>query len=249
VANEIYTTTRDGLAALVSRQVAEGVLRRAASADGIDPDVVDARTMSRLLRGRVRRTLERTLPRRGVRRHLAAIDARIAHLGASQASVPAADTSEPSFAEPLLAEPLLAEPLLAEPLPPPSPRPVAATPPSRPPVASRPRRAGRAPALPPDAVLDRLERLDAVRQWIWTTEDGRVEARGAGPDAERARRLLAPIVTVLERADAVRSVHVQHGHGHVLVGRAPEATFTVAGDLDVNLGAIYAAFRALKEEP
>lgn len=239
MANEIYTTTRDGLAALVSRQVADGVLRRAASADGIDPDVVDARTMSRLLRGRVRRTLERTLPRRGVRRHLAAIDARIAQLGASQASVPAAETSEPP----------LAEPLLAEPLPPPSPLPVAAKPPSRPPVASRPRHTGRAPALPPDAVLDRLERLDAVRQWIWTTEDGRVEARGAGPDAERARRLLAPIVTVLERADAVRSVHVQHGHGHVLVGRAPEATFTVAGDLDVNLGAIYAAFRALKEEP
>jgi len=217
VANEIYTTTRDGLAVLVSRQVADGVLQRAVTAAGVDSDVVDARTMSRLLRGRVRRTLERTLPRAGVRRQLAELDARIARLDA--------------------ARPVAAPP----PPPPPIETPVTAPPPPRP--------AAEAPALPPEAMLERLGRLDAVRQWIWAPDGKRAVARGAGPEAERARRLLAPIVTVLGRAGAVRSVHVQHGHGHVLVGRTAGATFAVAADLDVNLGAVYATFRALKEEP
>jgi UDP:flavonoid glycosyltransferase YjiC (YdhE family) len=217
VANEIYTTTRDGLAVLVSRQVADGVLQRAVTAAGLDPDVVDARAMSRLLRGRVRRTLERTLPRAGVRRQLAQLDARIARLDA-------------------------APPPPVVPSTPPAPPPGAPPPPPTRPTAE-------APALPPEAMLERLGRLDAVRQWIWLPDGKRPVARGVGPEAERARQLLAPIVTVLGRSGAVRSVHVQHGHGHVLVGRAAGATFAVAADLDVNLGAVYATFRALKEEP
>ena len=230
MANEIYTTTRDGLAVLVSRQVADGVLQRAVTAAGLDPDVVDARAMSRLLRGRVRRTLERTLPRAGVRRQLAQLDARIARLDAAPPVAPS---------------------------PPPAPTPVATPPPSTvaattPIPASAPpptRPTAEVPALPPEAMLERLGRLDAVRQWIWLPDGKRPVARGVGPEAERARQLLAPIVTVLGRSGAVRSVHVQHGHGHVLVGRAAGATFAVAADLDVNLGAVYATFRALKEEP
>jgi hypothetical protein len=243
VANEIYTTTRDGLAVLVSRQVADGVLQRAVTASGLDPDVVDARSMSRLLRGRVRRTLERTLPRAGVRRHLADLDARIARLDAARPAVPPpppTPTPTPTPIEVPETAPPPARPAAAPPAPaiPPAP----ATPPSTP----APRAA---PALPPETMLERLGRLDAVRQWIWLPDGDRPVARGPGPEAERARRLLAPIVTVLGRSGGVRSVHVQHGHGHVLVGRADGATFAVAADLDVNLGAVYATFRALKEEP
>jgi hypothetical protein len=263
VANEIYTTTRDGLAGLVSRQVAESVLRRAVTGAGLDPDAVDAEAMSRLLRGRVRRTLERTLPRAGVRRHLADLDARIARLDAPR---PAAPTSTRASPVPIdaPAPPTPAAPAAA-PAPAPdrtdperaSAAPIAPAPPAAPapPVArAAPARVPSAPVadappLPPDAVLERLGRLDAVRQWTWAPDRGRPVARGAGPEAERAQRLLAPIVTVLGRSGAVRSVHVQHGRGHVLVGRTAGATFAVATDLDVNLGAIYAAFRALKEEP
>ena len=130
----------------------------------------------------------------------------------------------------------------------------AATPASAPVRRASPRRPARpagtvAPDAPPADVLDRIGDLDAVRQWIWAADGRPAIGRGSGPDPERARHLLAPIWTVLERQGAVRSLHVQHGHGHVLIGRTPGAAFAVAGDPDLNLGAIYATFRALEEEP
>lgn len=223
MANEIYSTALDDLAVLISRQAADGVLKRALEARDSDPDRVDASTMSRVLRGHVRRRLERSLPRAGVRRHLAALDARLAAL------------AEPT---PTHTESQAHEAVLPTPVPAPSPTAV---------PTGDVRRDVR--TSPPAAVLDRLGDQDAVRQWIWWPRQGISLGRGAGPLPERAHRLLAPALTALDRAGAVRSMHVDTGQGHVLIGRTPSATLTVAGDPDLNLGAIYAAFRALEEEP
>lgn len=216
MANEIYSTTLDDLAGLVSRQAADGMLQRALRTRDSDPDRVDVPTMSRLLRGDVRRRLERSLPRAGVRRHLAALDARLASL-----AVP-----EPARTEPHT----------------PTPAPIPEAPTARGPRAD-------ARTSPPGGVLDRLGDQDAVRQWLWWPRTGTALGRGAGPPPERAHRLLAPALTALDLVGAVRSMHVDTGQGHVLIGRTPGATLTVAGDPDLNLGAIYAAFRALEEEP
>lgn len=252
MANEIYTTTRDGLTALVSRHAADEVLLRAVTAEGSDPDRVDATLMSRLLRGRVRRSLERTLPRTGVRRVLAALDGRLAGIeSTADASDPATTfasvsaESTPTAPVPGAQDPAAHDPAAtnAAEQHPPSLDPIG------PDAATTPRPQRDGAAEPPAALLDRLGELDAVRQWIWSADGRSAHGRGAGPDPERARRLLAPMWTILDRHGAVRSVHVHHGRGHVLVGRAPGATFAVAGDPDLNLGAIYAAFRALEEEP
>lgn len=85
MANAIYKTTRDGLCTLVSPRVADGILARGLASAGTTPDTVDARTMSRLLRGTIRRDLERTLPRRGLRRSLKALDADVRTQGGAPA--------------------------------------------------------------------------------------------------------------------------------------------------------------------
>lgn len=211
--NEIYTTTRDGLSALVSRQVADAVLQRALRAHGSDGEAVDASLMSRVLRGEVRRALERSLPRSGVRRVLVDLDAQVARMARSE---PEPETDG------------------------------VAAPPS--PLPSAPARRRGADA-PPTSVLDRLGDQDAVRQWVWVPYGRAAVGRGAGPEPHRVRHLLAPLLTVLDRAGAVRSLHVDHGRGHVLIGRRAGAALAVSGDSDLNLGAIYAAFRALEEEP
>lgn len=85
MANAIYKTTRDGLCVLVSPRVVDGILARGLASAGATPDTVDARTMSRLLRGTIRRDLERTLPRRGLRRSLKALDAEVRAQGGAPA--------------------------------------------------------------------------------------------------------------------------------------------------------------------
>lgn len=217
MANEIYITTRDGLEGLVSHQVADRVLARALAAARSDPDTVDAALMSRLLRGRVRRELERSLPAHAVRRSLSQLDAR---LDARHEKRPAA-RREAVGAE--MVAPQTHSALQG---------------------AER-----RSPRALPAAILERISGAEAVRQWIWAAADGSVKGRGAGPDPVRAFRLFAPLATVLERSGAVRSIHVHHGSGHVLFGRHRGSTLAVAGDDDLNLGAIYATFRALEEEP
>jgi hypothetical protein len=301
VANEIYTTTRDGLADLVSRQVADRVLAQAVGAVGSTPDIVDASTMSRLLRGRVRRELERTLPRSGVRRQLAELDARLARERAAAkrprraAAAPESGDADPAPAptagrrqtvrwrrepadvatdgERRRAFPIAGDPELAEPRPP-SPRPdaprpatVPAPPAPRGPAVAPPAGAqgaasgaaavAAAPvAAPPggavarpDRWIERIAERDAVRQWVWSPAGGAPEGRGVGPEPERVAAALAPLVTVLGRHGTLRSLHVHHGRGHVLVGIDRGSTLTVAGDDALNLGAIYATFRALEEEP
>ena len=74
VGNPIYDTVRAGLADLVSDRAADAVLARGLAAAGTDAERVDLPRMSRMLRGVVRRELERTLPRAGVRKRLAALD-------------------------------------------------------------------------------------------------------------------------------------------------------------------------------
>lgn len=274
MANEIYTTTRDGLADLVSRQVADRVLAHAVGAVGSTPDIVDASTMSRLLRGRIRRELERTLPRSGVRRQLAELDARLARervaaklpspppaLPASDAGLAPARTAgrrqavswrrEPADVatdgERRRAFPVAGDPELAEPRPaiPRSDPPRPATAVAAAPVAA-PR--GHAPARP-DRWIERIAERDAVRQWVWSPAGGAPEGRGVGPEPDRVAATLAPLVAVLGRHGTLRSLHVHHGRGHVLVGIDRGSTLTVAGDDALNLGAIYATFRALEEEP
>jgi hypothetical protein len=306
VANAIYTTTRDGLADLVSRQAADRLLREAVASSGADPDTVDARAMSRLLRGKVRRELERTLPRAGVRRRLAHIDRRLTRQHAdalrptprrgagrqagSPPTAPAPTTSAPSRdaaerradvdtppatvwrrepadvateAQRRRAFPVAGDPELtavgstrARPatVPPPPSAPVAdepvedasATPAAAP--APRPQEPPRVRPRP-DALIERVAEREGVRQWVWCPEHGRPEARGDGPPPERVAAALGPLVTVLGRHGPVRSLHVRHGRGQVLVGFDRGSSLTVAGDDGLNLGAIYATFRALEEEP
>jgi len=326
VANAIYTTTRDELAGLVSRQVASGMLSRAVASVGSDPTTVDASTMSRLLRGRVRRELERTLPRAGVRRRLADLDARLTREhGASAAPAPTpsvptapakgppAPVDRPSDAAPM--DGALAAP--ADPRPSPLGRaatvwtrepadtgtfderrrafPVAgdvvATRPAVEPAAPTQSRAVTTPAAPtpattlpassmpapdgpptaphravrpaphppatdlatdrhrPDRLIERITDDDAVRQWIWRPAHGPPEGRGAGPDPAHVAGTLGSLTTVLGRHGTVRSLHVHHGQGHVMMGVDRGSTLVIAGDEDLNLGAVYASFRALEEEP
>jgi len=348
VANAIYTTTRDELAGLVSRQVAGGMLSRAIASVGSDPSTIDAYTMSRLLRGRVRRELERTLPRAGVRRRLADLDARLvrehghaepdagrdrprpyAASTASPARVPATDadvlrsderpngapsagqasrstpsrairpptiwTHEPADtgtpderrrAFPVAGDdmtrpaarpapstattPTPAHPPMSRPAPapaaeraaPPPVTPSSLTPPmlaaapvvaesvaaepvadaavAAPPPAARPR---------PDRLIERVTDDDSVRQWIWSPAHGPPEGRGAGPEPDAVVSVLSTLTTVLGQRGAVRSVHVHHGRGHVMMGVDRGSTLVIAGDEDLNLGAVYATFRALEEEP
>jgi len=343
VANAIYTTTRDELAGLVSRQVASGMLSRAVASVGSDPTTVDASTMSRLLRGRVRRELERTLPRAGVRRRLADLDARLAREhgvarsgsgrnrprrpdpaaapdvgGTPAASTPSgpgtpaavapapvgrpteglapdgagtvsADsrramlpvppatvwTHEPAdtgtFDERRRAFPIAGDVVATRPSTAPTPPtppttvrtpsvPTAARAPSsapRPAVRSaarpslaRPSATPHAAARPrPDRLIERMTDDDAVRQWIWSPAHGPPEGRGAGPDPGRVATVLGSLTTVLSRHGAVRSLHVRHGQGHVMMGVDRGSTLVIAGDEDLNLGAVYASFRALEEEP
>ena len=340
MANAIYTTTRDELAGLVSRQVASGMLSRAVASVGSDPTTVDAPTMSRLLRGRVRRELERTLPRAGVRRRLADLDARLAREhgvagsgpgrnrprrpdpaaapdvggtpaastpsgpGASAPSASAAVASAPvgrpsegvpqdgaravlpvppatvwthepadtgTFDErrrafPIAGDAVATRPSTAPtvPTPPTTVRtpsvPTAARAPSsapRPAVRSaarpslaRPSATPHAAARPrPDRLIERMTDDDAVRQWIWSPAHGPPEGRGAGPDPGRVAAVLGSLTTVLGRHGAVRSLHVRHGQGHVMMGVDRGSTLVIAGDEDLNLGAVYASFRALEEEP
>lgn len=247
MANEIYNEARDGIAALVSRQAADGILRRAVERHGSDPDAVDAALMSRLLRGDVRRALERSLPKQAVRMRLSEIDGRLPRSVSDVTDV--TDVTDVSPDEGA-ADPVTPDEVAPEDV---APNGVAPTEvahgevpaPAPDPVRTRPAGAPR----PPEPVLDRLGDLDAVRQWIWSPQGGEVLGRGAGPEPRRAQRVVAPLLTVLDRDDAVRSVHVQHGRGHVVIGRSPAATLTVAGDPDLNLGAIHVAFRALEEEP
>jgi hypothetical protein len=298
VANAIYTTTRDGLADLVSRQAADRLLRDAVVGFGSDPDAVDAATMSRLLRGRVRRELERTLPRAGVRRRLARLDRQLArervealrptpHRGSGRREArsapeppapPDATPTPGAAAEPAPAAPvwrrepadvasedqrrrafpvagdpeLVAAPAAAPPAGPSAP---AQASPGAPASTPRPAPAPAATDAPPqvrprpDRLLERIAEREAVRQWVWCPADGRPEGRGDGPAPERVGAALGPLVTVLGRHGPVRSLHVQHGRGHVLVGFDRGSSLAVAGDDGLNLGAIYATFRALEEEP
>ncbi len=295
MANAIYTTTRDELAGLVSRQVASGMLSRAVAAVGSDPTTIDASTMSRLLRGRVRRELERTLPRAGVRRRLADLDARLAREhgpsgpgsaargapgtpAASAASAPVgrpvdgvrangarvsaadprrsilpvrpatvwshepADTGtfdERRRAFPIAGDVVATRPAV-EPTAPPAVRTPAVATATPPPTTTRPR---------PDRLIERVTDDDAVRQWIWRPAHGPAEGRGAGPDPGRVVSVLGSLTTVLGRHGAVRSLHVRHGRGHVMMGVDRGSTLVIAGDEDLNLGAVYASFRALEEEP
>jgi len=77
---------------------------------------------------------------------------------------------------------------------------------------------------------------------------GPAEGRGAGPEPERVASVVSSLTTVLGRRGAVRSVHVHHGQGHVMMGVDRGSTLVIAGDEDLNLGAVYATFRALEEE-
>jgi hypothetical protein len=303
VANAIYTTTRDGLADLVSRPAADRLLRDALAAVGSDPDDVDAGTMSRLLRGRVRRELERTLPRAGVRRRLARLDRQLARQRAEAlrppprrgparrdpgaAAEPPAPPSPPpapgATAEPAPAAPVWrrepadvasddqrrrAFPVAGDPelaaagdapagasVAPPPPIPSAAPAASGPAPAVAPAPSAAAPVAPPpvrprpDRLLERIAEREAVRQWVWCPAHGRPEGRGDGPAPDRVGAALGPLVTVLGRHGPVRSLHVHHGRGHVLVGFDRGSSLAVAGDDGLNLGAIYATFRALEEEP
>lgn len=305
MANAIYTTTRDGLAELVSRQAADRLLREAVASMGADPDTVDARVMSRLLRGKVRRELERNLPRAGVRRRLAHIDRRLTRQhadalrptprrGASRqagaAPPPAASPSpardgdaserhagvdaapatvwrrEPADVATEVqrrrAFPVAGDPELTS-VGSTKARPTAVAPPPPAPVTDAPVGNAAAPhAAPepraqepprvrprPDALIERIAEREGVRQWVWCPDHGTPEARGDGPAPERVAAGLGPLVTVLGRHGPVRSLHVRHGRGHVLVGFDRGSSLTVAGDDGLNLGAIYAAFRALEEEP
>jgi hypothetical protein len=309
VANAIYTTTRDGLADLVSRQAADRLLREAVASAGADPDTVDARAMSRLLRGRLRRELERTLPRAGVRRRLAHIDRRLARqhadalrpaprrgLDRQAGAAPSATEPPPPAPEseverrradvdappatvwrrepadvatetqrrrafPVAGDPELTSAGAAK------ARPASVAPPPSAPVADAAAGAAAAPAIAPDAaatpraqapprvrprpddLIERVAEREGVRQWVWCPDHGKPEARGDGPAPERVAAALGPLVTVLGRHGPVRSLHVRHGRGHVLVGFDRGSSLTVAGDDGLNLGAIYATFRALEEEP
>lgn len=101
----------------------------------------------------------------------------------------------------------------------------------------------------PDRLIERVTDHDAVRQWIWSPAHGPTEGRGAGPDPERVVSVLGSLTTVLGRHGTVRSLHVRHGRGHVMMGVDRGSTLVIAGDEDLNLGAVYASFRALEEEP
>ena len=311
MANAIYTTTRDGLADLVSRQAADRLLREAVASVGADPDTVDARAMSRLLRGQVRRELERTLPRAGVRRRLAHIDRRLTrqhadalrptprrgvgrqagatapppesrsatHDGDASGRHDDVDTTpatvwrrEPADvaneAQRRRAFPVAGDPELTS-AGRTMARPAAVTPPPSGPVTDAPVEdapvgdtaaaptaapAPRAQEPPrvrprPDALIERVAEREGVRQWVWCPDHGTPEARGDGPAPDRVAAALRPLVTVLGRHGPVRSLHVRHGRGHVLVGFDRGSSLTVAGDDGLNLGAIYATFRALEEEP
>lgn len=243
MANKIYSTTLNGLSTLVSRQVADAVLRRALRANGSKVESVDAAQMSRALRGGVRRALERSLPRAGVRRVLADLDERAAQLEREERSReategPAPDGSLASGPIELLGEEDVSADDEAGAV-----DPAAA---GGAPLAKPFRRGADAP---PPSILDRLGDQDAVRQWVWLPHGASAFGRGVGPEPSRVRHQLAPLLTVLDRAGAVRSLHVDHGRGHVLIGRTAGAALAVSGDPDMNLGAIYAAFRALEEEP
>lgn len=336
MANDIYTTTLGGLTELVSKRVAEGVLDRALSAAGADADHVDARTMSRLLRGRVRRELERSLPRAGLRRSLAELDARIAPHETEQADAgsapstsprgeagePASDVA-PSEGAPLtwrhepaddaelpvrkhafpIAEdedvppegtaPETAPEATAEgaalegtaPEPDASPRPTAlpavegravepptsATPvPASPAVTSTfpsptPQvptspmpvsavRAGAAGAAAPAAApapiaaIARLAEQEGVRQWVWASPHRGVDGRGEGPEPARVAADVRTVLTLLERHGRVKSLRIRHGAGEVLIGVAGPSALVIAGREGINVGSIYATFRALEEE-
>lgn len=284
MANQVYTTTRDGLCALVSPRVAEGVLTRSLEGTGASPDSVDVSTMSRLLRGRVRRELERTLPRRGLRRSLQALDQEIHALDAGPAA-PAApagrSASEGSDAAPArpgamgspppsqnvdwVLEPADIEPDEVRrrvfpvasdvdargdpPDPTPTmpgsdrPTPHPAEPDGRAAVVAPPPR-----TQPPASLLARLADRDDVQQWVWFAPGRTPDGRGRGPEPSRVASAVKPISRVLGRHGALRSLHVQHGSGHVLVSFDGNATLLVAGDDTMNLGAIHATFRALEEE-
>lgn len=304
MANAIYTTTRDELAGLVSRQVANGMLSRAVASVSSDPTTIDASTMSRLLRGRIRRELERTLPRAGVRRRLADLDAHLAREhgptepgsgrnrprqpGAPVASAPVAHaptssapissaatapaavraetvwTHEPAdtgtFDERRRAFPIAGDvvatrtaveptaPIAMRPPPMPTATPTA-TPPAAPSAARAPSTVPTTTRPRPDRLIERVTDDDAVRQWIWSPARGPTEGRGAGPDPGRVVSVLGSLTTVLGRHGAVRSLHVRHGQGHVMMGVDRGSTLVIAGDEDLNLGAVYASFRALEEEP
>lgn len=306
MANAIYKATRDGLADFVSKQAADRVLEDAVASVGSAPEIVDATTMSRLLRGRVRREMERTLPRAAVRRKLADLDARLARQrteakrpergssdgGAREASPTTAPQPvvpgrravtwrfEPadvaSEADRRRAFPVAGDPQLTPTsAPAPDPNGVGAPtsdggsrtasprvqPAPNEPVPGRAGVAQVAPPVPgsrprtvtphvrPDRWIERIAERDAVRQWVWCPPGGPAEGRGMGPDPERVAAALIPLVSVLERHGPLRSLHVRHGRGHVLVGRDRGASLTVAGDDALNLGSIYATFRALEEEP
>ncbi len=268
--NPIYDTVRAGLADLVSDRAADAVLARGLAAAGTDAERVDLPRMSRMLRGVVRRELERTLPRAGVRKRLAALDRTLhdsaaadarpaeaapraaledASAAESVASAPEPDAPVATGSAPSAPEP---DPPVATPAPPPAGSVASPAPPpeaSLAPVDAPASAVAHAPRPFPVRAIDRLAERDAVRQWVWIPERGTARGRGAGPAPDRVAAATAPALRVLNRYGPVRSVHVRHDRGQVVLGVRGDDLLVVAGDASLNVGAIRTTLRALEEEP
>ncbi|MEX2502569.1 MAG: hypothetical protein WD336_09350 [Trueperaceae bacterium] len=105
------------------------------------------------------------------------------------------------------------------------------------------------PRALPQHAIHRLAERDAVRQWVWIPDGGAAQGRGSGPDPDRVAGEVRSLIGVLDRSGPVRTVHVRHGQGQVLIERHRNDVLLVAGDPRMNVGAIRTTFRALEEEP
>lgn len=235
--NDVYRTTREGLAALISPRAATRLLDRVLQRVDLDAETVDAKAMQRLLRGKLRRELEPILPPRGLRRQLKRLDRAVAETAAAHDPPPPdpAPASQGGSPGPVAT-------------PPPAPASATATLPAPPPAAAEDEPPLLAPASEPRHAWQRLVEVEGVHRALWACGDRLVEDRGEGPAADRALEQVLALTRLTGRRSAVRSWHVRHGEGHVLLGTAGDRLLLVQGSADLNLGAVYAAFAALEEE-
>lgn len=253
VPNEVFRHAFEGLCALVSRRVADQILRSALKGTGRDPETVDGNSMSLLLMGPVRQELERVLPRRGLRFSLESLSRRVDRLsGALVELEPGAPRAEPTDAPPLM-EPVpsgsdcgteTAGGLKADQISSGRARPGAEVG-----FAAVPEPRLEPPAFDPDLLIERLMVMDEVRLVANYDTAGRaLRVLGEGVDVDELGRAGRLALRLLERDQPVRTLHLEHSQGELYLFPHGDGLVALFGTPALNLGAVLATFAALVTE-
>lgn len=245
MANPVYAQAHEGLAKLVSTRAATRMLQGALAGQRQTPESVDAAAMGRLLRGRILRELEQTLPRGGLKRQIEALAATLPKVPAPEAISEEAKVSpkpEEHSTEPLAA-PARAPETPAAPA-------VAVLP--TPPLPMPQLEGAASPGLEPrelEALVLAFAQLAEVKLVAAIQPGGKIAAqRGGGMDMAALSRLGPVALKLLRRSGSLRSFYLAHARGQFFLLPFGRDTIVVFASPELNVGALFATLRALKEE-